>query len=49
MPEAKAALGTERFAQAVQAVAARIETRLGWRHHEQGSVTPATPHRRAST
>jgi DNA-binding IclR family transcriptional regulator len=35
MPEAKAALGTERFAQAVQAVAARIEARLGWRHREQ--------------
>ncbi|MGF6772712.1 DNA-binding IclR family transcriptional regulator [Paraburkholderia sp. GAS199] len=35
MPEAKAALNTERFAQAVQSVAARIEARLGWRHREQ--------------
>ncbi|NYH24425.1 IclR family transcriptional regulator [Paraburkholderia bryophila] len=34
MPEAKAELGTERFAQAVQAVAARIEARLGWRHRD---------------
>ncbi|SDI03739.1 IclR family transcriptional regulator [Paraburkholderia phenazinium] len=34
MPEAKAALGTERYAQAVQAVAARIEARLGWRQRE---------------
>jgi len=31
MPEAKAEQGTERYAQAVQSVAARIETRLGWR------------------
>ncbi|RAS39310.1 IclR family transcriptional regulator [Paraburkholderia bryophila] len=34
MPEAKAELGTARFAQAVQAVAARIEARLGWRHRD---------------
>ncbi|WGS48706.1 IclR family transcriptional regulator [Paraburkholderia sp. D15] len=34
MPEAKAELGTERFAQAVQTVAARIETRLGWRRRD---------------
>lgn len=34
MPEAKALLGTERYAQAVQAVAARIEARLGWRQRE---------------
>ncbi|ASL45356.1 HTH-type transcriptional repressor AllR [Burkholderia sp. AD24] len=34
MPEAKAELGTERFAQAVQAVASRIEARLGWRHRD---------------
>ncbi|HEV3422576.1 MAG TPA: IclR family transcriptional regulator [Paraburkholderia sp.] len=36
MPEAKAVLGTERYARAVQSVAARIEARLGWRHREQG-------------
>lgn len=35
MPEAKAEQGTERYAQAVQTVAARIETRLGWRQREQ--------------
>jgi DNA-binding IclR family transcriptional regulator len=34
MPEAKAEQGTERYTQAVQAVAARIETRLGWRQRE---------------
>ncbi|MGF6239427.1 MULTISPECIES: IclR family transcriptional regulator [Paraburkholderia] len=38
MPEAKAVLGTERYAQAVQDVAARIEARLGWRHREQGAT-----------
>lgn len=34
MPETKALLGTERYTQAVQAVAARIEARLGWRQRE---------------
>lgn len=38
MPEAKAALGTRRYAQAVQNVAARIEMRLGWRQRDPDSA-----------
>ena len=35
MPEAKAQQGAERFAHALQEVAARIEARLGWRQRTQ--------------
>ncbi|MFL9875604.1 IclR family transcriptional regulator [Paraburkholderia megapolitana] len=38
MPEAKAAKGTEPFAEAVRTVAARIETRLGWQHRQSESI-----------